>query len=229
MKRQNNKNKHKYIVHATGIAGILILLLLRLFVKQQPAITWHTEWAQEISDTIFHDNSSQTTAPLPEKNILSVRDTHVRAKTAPSTIQVQTESYQPHTPLKIELNTADSIDLLSLYGIGPYYAQKILEYRKRLGGFAIPEQLLEIKGFDKERLEGFLDKVFADSTLILKTDLKTATEAQLANHQYIGKYLARCIILYREVSHPDSCSIHHLLQHGILTKEQARRISWYLH
>lgn len=228
MKRQNNKNKHKYMVHATGIAGILILLLLRLFVKQ-PATTWHTEWAHEISDTIFHNNSSQTIAPLPKKNTLPVRDIHKRAKADSSAVPVKTESYRPHTPLKIELNTADSLDLLSLYGIGPYYAQKILEYRKRLGGFAIPEQLLEIKGFDKERLDGFSDKVFADSTLILKTDLKTATEAQLANHLYIGKYLARCIILYREVSHPDSCSIHHLVEHGILTKEQARRISWYLH
>ncbi|WP_139657992.1 ComEA family DNA-binding protein, partial [Pseudomonas shirazica] len=79
---------------------------------------------------------------------------------------------------------ADSAELVTLYGIGPYYATKILEYRARLGGFAVPEQLLEIKGFDTERLEGFYDHVFTDTSFIKKLDLKTASEDRLANHLY---------------------------------------------
>jgi competence protein ComEA len=130
--------------------------------------------------------------------------------------------------MKVELNTADSAELVKLYGIGPYYAQKILEYRERLGGFAIPEQLLEIKGFDKDRLDGFYDRVFADTSFIRKINLKTASENQLANHLYIGRYLARCIIRYRDTADPDSCSVEHLVRHGILTQEQGQKIGWYL-
>ena len=33
----------------------------------------------------------------------------------------------------------------------------------------------------------------------------------------------------QEAAHPDSCSIAHLVRDGILTEEQGRRISWYLH
>ncbi|MBQ1754135.1 MAG: helix-hairpin-helix domain-containing protein, partial [Bacteroidales bacterium] len=36
---------------------------------------------------------------------------------------------------KLELNGADSAALVSLRGIGPWYARKILDYRDRLGGF----------------------------------------------------------------------------------------------
>src|SRR5574344_59199 len=60
---------------------------------------------------------------------------------------------------KLDLNSADSQALLSLKGIGPYYAGKILDYRNRLGNFSSLDQLLEIKGFDKERLDGFKENV----------------------------------------------------------------------
>ena len=50
------------------------------------------------------------------------------------------------------LNTADSAALVQLYGVGGYYARKILKYRERLGGsFVSPRQLLEIEGFAQER------------------------------------------------------------------------------
>ena len=46
------------------------------------------------------------------------------------------------------LNTADSAALVQLYGIGGYYARKILRYREVLGGsFVDIRQLLEIEGF----------------------------------------------------------------------------------
>ena len=61
---------------------------------------------------------------------------------------------------KLDLNSADSEALLSLRGIGPYYASKILDFRRRLGGrFSSIDQLLEIQGFDRERLDGILDDV----------------------------------------------------------------------
>ena len=48
-------------------------------------------------------------------------------------------------PLVIELNSADSTALVSIRGIGPYYASKILRYREQLGGFHATRQLKEIK------------------------------------------------------------------------------------
>ncbi len=52
----------------------------------------------------------------------------------------------------LQLNTADTSDLIALPGIGPYYAKKIIQYREKLGGFASKDQLLDIYGIDRERL-----------------------------------------------------------------------------
>jgi competence ComEA-like helix-hairpin-helix protein len=249
MKKQNNK--HKYIIHATGIAGILILLFIRIFSVQ---ISNRNSISPEQQKSVFApynqespagtDNKprpQQHNAPASQRSLPATRpnapetrqnapETRQNASSGNPPARQSTTEHSPaaHTPMKVELNTADSAELVKLYGIGPYYAQKILEYRERLGGFAIPEQLLEIKGFDKDRLDGFYDRVFADTSFIRKINLKTASENQLANHLYIGRYLARCIIRYRDTADPDSCSVEHLVRHGILTQEQGQKIGWYL-
>ena len=59
----------------------------------------------------------------------------------------------------IDLNRADSAQLLALPGIGPYFAGKIVRYREKTGGYTSVEQLLEIYRFDQEKLDGIRDLV----------------------------------------------------------------------
>ncbi|NLA15569.1 MAG: helix-hairpin-helix domain-containing protein [Bacteroidales bacterium] len=247
---KKKSNRHKYLIHASGIAGILILLLLRIIVRQihnervklreqeENVFSLYHRQNDEFEDSPAQEHPAlkpaKQSAPSPERKLarqptessaFREKEQHVENKQHVK----QLTTYRLHTPMGVELNTADSAELVTLYGIGPYYATKILEYRARLGGFAVPEQLLEIKGFDTERLEGFYDHVFTDTSFIKKLDLKTASEDRLANHLYIGRYLARCIVRYRESIGPDSCSLEHLVRDGILSTEQARKIGWYLH
>ena len=53
----------------------------------------------------------------------------------------------------ININTADTAQLMTVPGIGSYYARQIVRKRARLGGFASPKQLLEIEGFPETALE----------------------------------------------------------------------------
>ena len=53
----------------------------------------------------------------------------------------------------ININTADTAQLMTVPGIGLYYARQIVRKRARLGGFASPKQLLEIEGFPETALE----------------------------------------------------------------------------
>lgn len=59
----------------------------------------------------------------------------------------------------IDINAADSAAFDQLPGIGPYYAAKMVEYRKELEGYDFPEQLLDIWNFGQERLEGLIDLI----------------------------------------------------------------------
>ena len=53
----------------------------------------------------------------------------------------------------INLNTATLEELDSISGIGPVTAQKILDYRQRIGAFSSVEQLLDVSGIGTKTLE----------------------------------------------------------------------------
>lgn len=55
--------------------------------------------------------------------------------------------------LRVNVNIADGATLQQLPGIGPAYAQRIITYRKKNGGFTSPEELKKIKGIGPKRLE----------------------------------------------------------------------------
>lgn len=98
----------------------------------------------------------------------------------------------------LDINEADSTAWESLYGIGPYLAQKITLFRKSLGGFTSVEQVKETYGLR--------DSVFQSirPCLILKKEIKPclsinhSTQETLGKHPYIRYKLAKTICLYRE-------------------------------
>lgn len=125
---------------------------------------------------------------------------------------------------KLDLNAADSEALLSLRGIGPYYASKILSYRQRLGGsFSSLDQLLEIDGFSQERLDGFRDDVELRRAPS-RFNIWEATQAQLEAHPYIGSYAAKGIIRFKRTVDTLSWSLSALVDAGILTPEKAAKL-----
>jgi len=148
-------------------------------------------------------------------------DTVVNVKTYPASFN----GYENRELLR--LNTADSIDLISLPGIGPYYARKIIQYRERLGGFATKDQLLEIYGIDKERFDLFAERIDVDTNDVTKVDLKVATFEQLSGNPYIGGYVARAIIRYREKSGIELTNLANLVMNNIIKKDLYKILKYY--
>ena len=129
---------------------------------------------------------------------------------------------------KVELNSADSTALVSLRGIGPYYARKIIEYRESLGGFYTVEQMLEVYGMDEERFAPLRECVKADASLIRPLDIWTLPEDSLARHPYLGRSGARSIVRFRRIC-PDSIwNADGLLRENVLDSSVMVRLRHYI-
>ena len=129
---------------------------------------------------------------------------------------------------KLELNGADSAALVKLKGIGPFYARKILDYRRRLGGFRDAEQMMEVEGIDSVRFVGFMDDVCVDTAGIRKIDIWHDSTSALASHPYIGEKVARRIERFRKVYDAPLWSVGNLLKEHVFTEKQISRLSPYL-
>ena len=88
-------------------------------------------------------------------------------------------------PLVIELNSADSTALVSIRGIGPYYASKILRYREQLGGFHAPRQLKEMKFQYLNNIDSLLPHFSVNPALIRKKELDTMSFKSVLHHPYL--------------------------------------------
>ena len=124
---------------------------------------------------------------------------------------------------KLDINKADSTALLTLPGIGPWYAGKIVSYRKELGGFSHPEQLLEIYRFDREKYDGLSDLITCSQPE--PYPLWTLPEADLARHPYISKEEAHGIVLYRTHQPREAWTVEGLKKAGVLSQEHADKLS----
>jgi DNA uptake protein ComE-like DNA-binding protein len=130
---------------------------------------------------------------------------------------------------KIDLNSADSLQLLSLPGIGPYYAGKIVEFRKKTGGFAYSSQIMDIKGIDSNRFNMTCSYIYVDTLKIQKKKLESISFEELSANPYIGSYLARAIVRFRESIHPQITDLASLLVNNIIKPELLKILSYYFH
>lgn len=109
-----------------------------------------------------------------------------------------------HYPQKIAetahvvLNTVDTTELMTVPGIGPYFARKIVQYGQRLGGYVNVDQLDEIENFPAES-KRFL---VVEGATPQKLNVNKLTLNELKRHPYINFYQAKDITDYRRLHGP---------------------------
>ena len=126
----------------------------------------------------------------------------------------------------LDLNLADSAAFDSLPGIGGWFASKMVAYRNELGGYSYKEQLMDIWKFDREKYDKLSDLITIDTAYIKPYPLWTHPADSLRKHPYIRNYeTARAIVLFRENSPSDSCTVQALERAGILPPYLAHKLS----
>jgi DNA uptake protein ComE-like DNA-binding protein len=99
----------------------------------------------------------------------------------------------------LDINQADSAMFEKLPGIGPVLARRIIRYRTMLGGFYSIHQIKEVYGISDSLYLQISNRLAADTSALVKINVNTATEKELAHHPYIGKFAASGIIRYRSM------------------------------
>lgn len=164
-------------------------------------------------------------------------DSVINAHQAPVPQPAPASKYGTRLPKEkyvCNLNTADSAALVQLYGIGGYYARKILQYRERLGGsFVDTRQLLEIEGFTQERFEKIKGNVVVLAEDVKGFSLLKASREELERHPYIGPYAARGVETYLRLKGKgnftsDMQLLEALVKERVISAQNADKLKEYL-
>ena len=99
--------------------------------------------------------------------------------------------------VKMDLNSCDTNDLMTVPQFGSKRAAKLVEYREKLGGFNDFGQVKEV--FVLQNIEiSHLEKYFyIDKSKIRKLHINTITYKELISHPYFDSYLTKRILNYR--------------------------------
>ena len=132
---------------------------------------------------------------LPE--VSRGKNTKTSAKSGVSTGSTTAPTEKKPIPI-VDLNTVDSTTLVELPQIGPYTAVRIIEFREKLGGFIVKEQLRDVKGMDDARFAAIQPYINLGAVEIRKVDVNRADFKTLVHHPYLNYEQVKRIVNQRE-------------------------------
>ena len=127
----------------------------------------------------------------------------------------------------LEINSADSVALVAVNGIGAKSAAEIVKYRDLLGGFYSVEQISEVKCVTEQNFAKILQQICCDSCKIQKIDINFATPKVMIRHPYVSSRALRKIIKQRQLKGGWS-RIEEMVEDEILSEDEAKRLAPYL-
>ena len=138
-------------------------------------------------------NSSRRTS----RTTSSRRTTGTASGNSPGRPTTGSSSPRPAIPI-LDINTADSLQLVALPQIGEVMASRIHRYRYRLGGFVSLDQLFEIRGMDSARFEVISPYIMLENNEITKINVNRDEFRTLLRHPYLEYEQVCAIVNHRE-------------------------------
>ncbi len=137
-------------------------------------------------------------------------------------------SYEKKSYVKslVEINTADSLTIVYLKGIGPGFTKRIIKYRTLLGGFHSMSQLKEVYGMTDSTFALLSTQIKIDDQSITKIPINVIDFNSLRKHPYFNFQTAQAIVNFRfkhgKLTEADIKSL------GVFSEEKLRLILPYL-
>jgi len=127
--------------------------------------------------------------------------------------------------IRLDINSASEAEFEFLYGIGPGYAKRIVEFREKLGGFHTVDQVAETWGLPDSTFQMIRPNLLIQ-TPPGKIKLNHADIETLGKHPYIDWKKAKLLVRYRE-QHGNYHSKEDVLKIKVLTAEWVDQVAVY--
>ena len=201
---------------ASSLIGLLLLAGVLFYFLYENSAVAHTDFAEyqetfaqfereqrRLADSAeaarqarYRNRCSDNNGQYRQNTRYPVERFH-ETPTQHDTLKKQAQKPQ-YAIVKVELNRADTNDIMRIPGFGSKRAQKIVEYRDKLGGFYNLSQLKEIYILQNINLE-HIEKYFtANRQLIRKININQCDYKTLIAHPYFDSYLTKTILNYRQ-------------------------------
>ncbi|RVT96503.1 helix-hairpin-helix domain-containing protein [Mucilaginibacter limnophilus] len=196
--------------------GLVVMVLL---VTAIPVLNYVNQGLSKDS-TINHNSFKKAIARLNQADLKAEKSFYINKET-----HVLHKKIRLTTP--VEINSADSATLTTVYGIGPSFARRIIKYRELLGGFYSKEQLKEVYGLDENKYLEIKDQLKIDASAVKKININKASAYELNRLPYLDYKQANAIEQYR-LQHGNYTSAAALQEIMILDKQTIDKIKPYL-
>ncbi len=128
---------------------------------------------------------------------------------------------------RLNINEADTNAFKSIYGIGSYYANKLVKYREALGGYHSMSQLQEIYNMREEVLLVLEENCYLQEGVQTCLRINEASEEELAQHPYLSRNQSKALVAYRN-EHGAFQSEQELLRCVVMDEATVLKIRPYL-
>ncbi len=137
------------------------------------------------------------------------------------------KTYVAYRYTSVDINLADTTDLIALPGIGGKLATRIINFRNKLGGFYSISQVGETFGLPDSTFQKIKQYLKLESSAVRKININTATIDELKSHPYIRYGIANPIIAYRD-QHGPFANLHDIKKVMTITDEIYNKVAPYL-
>jgi competence protein ComEA len=122
---------------------------------------YYLKYGQRVYDAIQKAGGATDDADIHLMNLAQILYDEERVYIPKKGEFISTNSFDldPISNQKMNINMADSSTLQKLPGIGPTLAQRIIDYREKIGRFKSIEQLLNVKGIGPSKFNDIKDKI----------------------------------------------------------------------
>ncbi len=140
---------------------------------------------------------------------------------------LKSKSTQIEKKIVVDINTENLTEWEALKGIGEKMSQRILKYKKLLGGFYSVTQIKEVYGMNDSLFQFLSPQLICKSEILQLLNLNVVGLVDLGKHPYVGFPLAKKILAYRQQQGTIQ-SLQSLIEQGLISSEQMQKLEHYL-